>query len=91
MIKFYFYFHYKRESFNVEIKFLIVIEFNLDIYIKYNLFIFIYENEIYKMIYITIIPCLNAFLIIIIIRWQKKKKYLGKKINRKDKWRKCIF
>lgn len=73
MIKFYFYFHYKRESFNVEIKFLIVIEFNLDIYIKYNLFIFIYENEIYKMIYITIISCLNAFLIIIIIRWQKKK------------------
>lgn len=41
------------------------------------------------MIYITIILCLNSFLII--IRWQKKKKYLGKKINRKDKWRKCIF
>lgn len=25
------------------------------------------------MIYITIVSCLNAFLIIIIIRWQKKK------------------
>lgn len=35
------------------------------------------------MIYITIVSCLNAFLIIIIIRWQKKKKIFGEKDKQK--------